>query len=97
VLLGLVAEETARVAAAAGVQLPYFDAAERVRRHCMDVGTSKPSMLQDVERGRPTEIDAINGAVVRLGRRLGVATPYNEALLLLVKAREQVRALAEGA
>ena len=49
-------------------------------------------MLQDIQRSRPTEIEAINGAVVREGRRLGVPTPYNQALLLLVKAREQVAA-----
>ncbi len=89
-LLGLVAEETAAVAAALGIRLPYADPAARVRQHCRDVGPSKPSMLQDVERGRPTEIEAINGAVVREGRRLGVPTPYNEALLLLVRAREQL-------
>jgi len=49
-------------------------------------------MLQDFEHGRPTEIDAINGAVVREGARLGVPTPYNQALLLLVKARQEVSA-----
>ena len=90
--LGLVAEETARVAAALGIHLPYADPAERVRQHCRDVGAAKPSMLQDMERGRLTEIDAINGAVVREGRRLGVPTPYNQALLLLVHGHEQVRA-----
>jgi 2-dehydropantoate 2-reductase len=50
-------------------------------------------MLQDMERGRPTEIDAINGAIVRLGRELGVPTPYNQALLMLVTAREEVTRL----
>jgi len=90
--LGLVAEETAEVARALGLQLPFADAAERVRQHCRDVGPSRPSMLQDIQRSRPTEIEAINGAVVREGRRLGVPTPYNQALLLLVKAREQVAA-----
>lgn len=89
-LLDLVAEETAAVAAALGIALPYPNAAARVRQHCLDVGPSKPSMLQDMERGRPTEIDAINGAVVRAGIRLGIPTPYNQALLLLVKAREEV-------
>jgi 2-dehydropantoate 2-reductase len=54
-------------------------------------------MLQDMERGRPTEIEAINGAVVREGARVGVPTPYNQALLHLVKAREQVRALDAAA
>jgi len=84
------ANETAAVAQALGVALPYTDPAARVRQHCQDVGASKPSMLQDMERGRPTEIDAINGAVVRAGARLGVPTPYNQALLLLVKARQEV-------
>lgn len=88
--LGLVAEETAAVATALGIELPYPDAAARVRQHCRDVGPSKPSMLQDMERGRPTEVDAINGAVVREGARVGVPTPYNLALLHLVRAREQV-------
>jgi 2-dehydropantoate 2-reductase len=90
-LVGLVAEETATVAAALGISLPYPDAAARVRKHCQDVGASKPSMLQDMERGRPTEIDAINGAIVREGARLGIPTPFNQALLLLVKAREEIQ------
>jgi 2-dehydropantoate 2-reductase len=91
-LTGVVAEESARVAAALGINLPYADAAERVWQHCRDIRTSKPSMLQDMERNRPTEIDAINGAVVRAGQRAGVPTPYNQALLLLVRGREQLRA-----
>ncbi|MGI9147368.1 MAG: ketopantoate reductase family protein [Chloroflexota bacterium] len=89
--LDLVAEETAAVAAALGISLPYPDAAARVRKHCQDVGQSKPSMLQDMERGRPTEIEAINGSIVREGARLGVPTPHNQALLLLVKAREEIQ------
>jgi 2-dehydropantoate 2-reductase len=92
--LGLVADETASVAAALGIHLPYVDPAERVRQHCRDVGDSKPSMLQDILRERPTEIDAINGSVVRAGLQVGVPTPYNLALLLLVQGREQVRALS---
>jgi 2-dehydropantoate 2-reductase len=91
-MLGLVANETAAVAAALGITLPFADAAWRVRKHCADVGASKPSMLQDMEHGRPTEVDAINGAVVRAGTRAGVPTPYNQALLLLVRGREQVSA-----
>lgn len=46
------------------------------------------SMRQDIERGRPTEIDHLNGAVVALGRALGVACPVNEALTVIVKALE---------
>ena len=48
----------------------------------------KPSMLVDVENCRRTEIDALNGAVVATGARLGVATPRNQTLLALIHARE---------
>jgi 2-dehydropantoate 2-reductase len=41
----------------------------------------RPSLLQDVMRGRRTEIDDINGVVVREGARLGVPTPVNEAVV----------------
>ncbi len=48
----------------------------------------RSSMLQDVEAGRRTEVDYLNGAVVRLGRQQGLATPFNEAVASLVRARE---------
>jgi 2-dehydropantoate 2-reductase len=48
----------------------------------------RSSMLQDVEAGRRTEIDYLNGAVVRLGRKHGIATPSNDAVACLVRARE---------
>ena len=48
---------------------------------------NRPSMLQHMDAGLPTEIDALNGAVVQEGRSLGVSTPFNEALTLLIKAR----------
>jgi ketopantoate reductase len=44
----------------------------------------RPSMLQDVMRGRRTEVDHLNGLVSREGRRLGVATPFNDAVVELV-------------
>ena len=58
---------------------------------------NKPSMLQHVEAGRRTEIDALNGALLREARALGIATPYNEALVALLKGRElhQKRAIHE--
>jgi 2-dehydropantoate 2-reductase len=49
-------------------------------------GDLKPSMLQDFERGRTTEIDFINGYVVALGRQLGVPTPANAAIVETVQA-----------
>ena len=49
----------------------------------------KCSMLQDLEKGRRTEIDAINGSIVREGERLGVPTPVNEVMVALVKLQEE--------
>jgi len=50
------------------------------------------SMLADLQKGR-TEIDALNGAIGKLGRRFGVPTPVNEFITLLVKAEESLRKL----
>ncbi|HWQ62748.1 MAG TPA: ketopantoate reductase C-terminal domain-containing protein, partial [Negativicutes bacterium] len=52
---------------------------------------NRSSMLQDLSGGRRTEIDAINGALVREGERVGVATPVNRLLTLLIKALEKSR------
>jgi 2-dehydropantoate 2-reductase len=49
----------------------------------------KASMLQDVEARRETEIDYLNGGIVRFGRELGVPAPLNEAILALVKGLER--------
>jgi len=49
---------------------------------------SKSSMAFDLESGQPSEIDHINGAVVAFGRRTGTPTPYNDAMVRLIKARE---------
>jgi 2-dehydropantoate 2-reductase len=47
-----------------------------------------PSMLEDVQAHRPTEVDQISGALVREAERLGVPVPLHAALWRLVKARE---------
>jgi 2-dehydropantoate 2-reductase len=49
----------------------------------------KASMLQDVQARRPTEIDYLNGGIVRFGAEHGVPTPLNEAIWALVKGMEQ--------
>jgi 2-dehydropantoate 2-reductase len=49
---------------------------------------ARSSMWEDLERHRPTEVDDLNGAVVRLGARCGVPTPVNERLVQLVKEAE---------
>ena len=53
----------------------------------VEVGAHKTSMLQDLERGRPMEIDALMTAVQEMGRMVGVDTPYIDAVLALVRQR----------
>lgn len=50
-----------------------------------------PSMLQDLLKGNRTEIDAMNGAIVRLGARAGIRTPINQLITSLVKMRETLK------
>jgi 2-dehydropantoate 2-reductase len=57
-------------------------------------GHHKPSMLADLEAGRRTEIDVINGRLVQFGEFAGEPTPYNNAMVALVKALERTRARA---
>jgi 2-dehydropantoate 2-reductase len=78
--------ECAAVARAAEIQLPFADPPRQAAEVAERTASNKSSMLQDVLRGAPTECDAINGAVVREGMRLGVATPINEILRQLVQA-----------
>jgi 2-dehydropantoate 2-reductase len=52
------------------------------------VSPPKPSMLQDIEAGRPTEVDYINGAIVKEGDQRGIPTPVNRTMLYLVKTIE---------
>lgn len=83
-----VALESAAVARALHVNLPFGDPWEYVRT-IVDAGADgRNSMTVDLAAHLKTEIDHVNGAIVAAGRRLGVATPYNDALLRLVKAKE---------
>ena len=50
-------------------------------------------MLQDLEKGRRTEIDAIDGQVSAAGRDLGIPTPYSDMVVAVVKAAEQFKAV----
>jgi 2-dehydropantoate 2-reductase len=79
------AEEAFNVALASGVKPPIGDPAAYVESVCRATAANRSSMLQDVERGRPTEIDSINGVIVAQGLGLGVPTPLNQAVWLLVR------------
>ena len=82
-------DEGKAVAAAQGIELD--DDPERLIDHAArkDVAYDhKASMLQDVEARRPTEVDYLNGGIVRFGREHGVPTPLNEAIWALVRGLE---------
>jgi 2-dehydropantoate 2-reductase len=80
-------DEGKRVAAAAGVEL-HDDPWEMNVLATKRGSAHYPSMLEDVEAGRPTEVELINGALVREAERVGVEAPLHTALYRLVKARE---------
>ena len=80
--------ECVAVARADGVSMPEADYIEMVLRFAENAGQVYSSTARDLARSRRTEIDALNGFVVRRGVRLGVPTPVNQSLLALVKLRE---------
>jgi 2-dehydropantoate 2-reductase len=85
-LMGKLAREAASVAEALGVKLPFSGperAAEDVARRTAE---NTSSMLQDILRGAQTEVDVINGPIVRLGEKKNVSTPVNQVIWSLVKA-----------
>ena len=94
-LVKLAVAEAVQVAAAAKIPLPYGDAVEKVLAVAAATATNRSSMLQDILHGRITEIDAINGALVREGIRLAVPTPVNRTLTLLIKALEKNQGIHE--
>ena len=75
----------------------YLDAARGVGREELrhawsergrELGSGRPSLLQDIMKGRRTEVDYLNGYVVRKGREMGLATPMNEAVVEATKGLE---------
>ena len=79
-------DEAITVARACGIKLSSGEAREILRKIAGPNGTpqNKSSLRMDIENERPSEIDHINGAVVKLAREHGIAVPVNEALLALV-------------
>ena len=85
----LIVDECRRVAARDGVDLAP-DFVDRIDRQYAP-SRNLSSMQQDLLKGRPTEIDFLNGAVVALGRQYGVECPVNQALTMIIKAMERPR------
>jgi 2-dehydropantoate 2-reductase len=73
--------------------LPIAQSPEDRHAVTLKLGAFKTSMLQDVENGKPVELDALVGAVRELGQRTGVPTPQTDALLGLTRLMAQVRGL----
>ena len=84
-----VAREGIAVARAAGHRFEQETILERGLEVCRAVGAATSSTQQDIARGRPTEIDALNGFIARRGTDLEIETPINRMLWALVKLREQ--------
>lgn len=88
-LMDAAAREVAAVARAQSISLDGDEAAARAQQVARNTAANTSSMLQDMQRGAPTEIDAICGAVVAIAKVWGVAVPVNEQLLALVRQQEQ--------
>jgi 2-dehydropantoate 2-reductase len=93
-IISEIVKEGFSVIQAEGIRLPWASAEEYIR-HLHDVqlpATARhhSSMLQDIARGRPTEIDFLNGAIVAQGAVHGITTPVNTCIVDLVKFRESL-------
>ncbi len=85
-----VLDEILAVVERKGIKLAEPDMRKKIKAHCR-VRYNRPSMMQHVERGQRTEIDALNGALVREAKALGMSVPYNEAVVAVVKGVEKSR------
>ena len=98
-LMALIVEEIFEVAAACGVTLEYADPQVFLdyfyETLIPPTASHHASMHQDLNAGRRTEIDALNGAIAAYGREAGIPCPVNETLSLLVKARETANVTAQ--
>lgn len=87
-LMRLAVKEAESIVRAAGIELPYFNPVTQIESIAGHTSDNLSSMLQDLYRGRHSEIEVINGAVVKLAESLGLDAPINRTLTLLVQAAE---------
>lgn len=83
------AVEAWHVARALGIDVKTEDPVALVRNFAAGMPAARPSMLQDIENRRRSEIDVINGGVSRAAARAGIAVPVNDTLVALVKVKER--------
>jgi 2-dehydropantoate 2-reductase len=82
-------EEAVAVARAGAVPLPAENFVEAAWKLAETMSNATSSTAQDLARGRKTEIDSLNGYIVRRGAALGVPTPVNQTLYGLIKLLEE--------
>jgi 2-dehydropantoate 2-reductase len=87
-LIASIIGEAVAVARAEGIVLPESAILEDALKLGRDMAGATSSTAQDIARGRPTEIDSLNGYLVRRGAELGVPVPVNRTLHALVKLLE---------
>lgn len=85
-LMGALAQEAANVAYAENINLPFDDPIAAVEEVARKTAANRSSMLQDVLRGAPTEIDAICGAIVKVAEKHKIGAPANWTCWHMVKA-----------
>jgi 2-dehydropantoate 2-reductase len=90
IMADLVGEAVA-VARGRGIPLAYEDPLAVVYDVARRTGANRSSMLQDFDRGRASEIDVMNGAIVREAARLGIPVPVNATIAHIIRAMEKAR------
>ncbi|MFA5085804.1 MAG: 2-dehydropantoate 2-reductase, partial [Candidatus Omnitrophota bacterium] len=81
-------QEAVKIVKRKRIKLTYDDPIQKVESVCKATGANVSSMLQDVLSAKRTEIDYMNGAIMRQGKALGIPTPVNEVLTNLIKTIE---------
>ena len=88
-LVDALAGEAVAVAGVLGLKIDLGERTDRIHAVLAGAGQGKPSMLQDVEAQRKTEIEVVNAAVVAAAHEAGVSVPVNEAMVALVHGVER--------
>ncbi|HMF28559.1 MAG TPA: ketopantoate reductase C-terminal domain-containing protein, partial [Candidatus Cybelea sp.] len=97
VVMAAILREVVAVAKVQGMSLDYDERWQAIIGVLERAVGGKPSMLQDVEASRRTEIEVINGAIVRAGKSAGVPTPVNETMVAMVSALQSKYLAAKAA
>ncbi|HOK91270.1 MAG TPA: 2-dehydropantoate 2-reductase [Spirochaetota bacterium] len=84
-----IVQEACTVAAKSGIEMDYNSMLATVKEVCQKTAKNKCSMLQDVLQKRKTEIDSINGFILKRAKKLGLAAPVNETMFNLIKSIEK--------